>query len=371
MEPGYTQSIETALKNSHDTTERRVSGTDFGTFPDEVVGVIGEGKMGTGIFHYLANFDFKLVWLVSPNADVEKLIKQFNRKINRAFDAGIIGKEAFEKLKQTVISGRKESLSECGFIIEAVPEDAPLKRALFSELDGFVNRSCIFASNASSINPSLLIPSTARSDKFIGLHFFYPVALKNIVEFIATGQTSEQTIDRTGRFLKKIERNFIRLKESDGFILNRIFLDVQNEAFRLVQEGRCTYAQMDEIVKTRLFPFGVFDFCDSVGIDTMLASVKNYTSDYPHKMHYAPFTDKLQALCSQGRLGLKTNCGFYDYPLVPEDPGTPDEAEELASHLRFTYLSAAKRFTALAHLPVGEMNDAIKEYFGIEYGPFD
>lgn len=371
MEPGYSRSIKTALKNRDDNPKQIIVAEDPKTFQDEVVGIIGEGKMGTGIFHLLTDSGFKLVWLVSPHADVEKLIKQFNRKINRAFDAGIIGKDAFEKLTQTVISVRKETLTECGFIIEAVPEDPALKKALFSELDGLVNSSCIFASNSSSINPSRMIPSSERGNKFIGLHFFYPVALKNVVEFIVTDQTSEQTIDRAEHFLQKIQRNFIRLKESDGFILNRIFLDVQNEAFRLVQEGRCTYAQLDEIVKTRLFPFGVFDFCDSVGIDTILASVKNYTSDYPHKMHYAPFTEKLEALCSQGRLGLKTNCGFYDYPLVPENPGTPDQHDELASHLRFTYLSAAKRFTALAHLPVGEMNDAIKEYFGIEHGPFD
>ena len=335
------------------------------------IGIIGEGKMGTSIFYYLVGFGFKLVWLVSPAADPDKMMKQVKRKINRSLDAGIIEREAFDILGQTVISSDPESLADCNLVIEAIPESPELKKKLFSELDTLVHGDCIFASNSSSIHPSLLSPASARREKFVGLHFFYPVQLKNIVEFTTTSSTSDTTKVFVRQFLESIQRKYLEFDEPNSFVLNRLFLDFQNEAYRIVAEGRCTFAQMDQVVKERIFPFGVFDFCDSGGKDTMVAAVENYTAEYPHREYFTPFIGKLESLCAVGRLGMKTNSGFYDYPLENEEVRLPENSDEIAEHLRFTYLNASKRYTALAHLPVGEMNDAIKEYFGLEKGPFD
>lgn len=339
--------------------------------PIEVIGVVGEGKMGSGIFYYLTDHSFKLVWLVSPSANLEKLQAGFSRKINRAYHAGLIKEDAFNKLQQTRISNQLSDLSGCDLIIEAIPEEISQKQALFAELDAITQPHCIFATNSSSLLPSRLTPSEGRRDRVIGLHFFYPVALKNIVEFIITDQTAKGVEETTSLFLEKIGKRSILLEETNAFILNKIFLDVQNEAFRLVQEGHCSFAQMDWLVKEHLFPFGIFDFCDQVGIDTMLESIKNYTSEYPHKLSFAPFISALEALFKQGKLGVKNQHGFYDYPLEILETEPPGQAEALADHLRYTYLNASKRFTALAHLPIGEMNDAIKEYFGVDRGPFE
>jgi 3-hydroxyacyl-CoA dehydrogenase len=128
---------------------------------------------------------------------------------------------------------------------------------------------------------------------------------------------------------------------------------------------------MDRIVTNSLFTFGIFDFCDSVGIDTMLASVENYTRDYPHKSYYADFLSALSELVSAGRLGMKTNRGFYDYPLPETHAVAPTDADEIAEHLRQTWISSSKRHTATAHLPIDDANSAIREYFDIDKGPFD
>jgi 3-hydroxyacyl-CoA dehydrogenase len=127
---------------------------------------------------------------------------------------------------------------------------------------------------------------------------------------------------------------------------------------------------MDHLVSTRLFPFGVFDFCDSVGLDTMLASIRNYTRDYPHKDYFTGLTEAMESLIAKGRLGVKTHAGFYDYPMEDPPQEEPENAAKIEEHLHQTWFSSCKRFAALAHLPMDDMNHAIREYFSIPTGPF-
>ena len=333
--------------------------------------IIGEGKMGTNIFYYLVGFGFRLVWLVSRDADTEKLRQQFTRKINRSFEAGIIGKEAFDILEQTVISASPEAVADCDLIIETITENPELKLDLFLELDAIANQACIFSSNSSSVKPFLLSPGSERRKRFIGMHFFYPVALKNIVEVTFTTDTCLETRMVVESFLNNIRRRFITLDENNSFILNKIFLDVQNEAFLIVQKGHCSYIQIDQLVKTYLFPFGIFDFFDGVGLETMLCSIRNYIRDYPHKSCYSQLIETLSNLVSKGSLGMKTQKGFYNYPKEELAADEPINSAEIVDHLRQTWISSAKSFFAQAHIPVDDANHAIKEYFDISKGPFE
>jgi 3-hydroxyacyl-CoA dehydrogenase len=154
-------------------------------------------------------------------------------------------------------------------------------------------------------------------------------------------------------------------------MLNKIFLDFQNEAFLIVSSGRCSMAQMDQLVRDHFFPFGVFDFCDSVGLDTMLTSILNYTRDYPHRSYYALLIEKISSLVSQGRLGVKTQAGFYDYPMENKTINVPEGAASIIEYLQQSWLSSCKRFTAQAHIPIEDANHAIREYFDLSKGPFE
>ena len=108
------------------------------------VGIIGEGKMGTGIFNYLIDFDIELIWVCSAEADVDKINRQFNKKIKRALDAGIIDRSQYEKLQNTIVSPDLYSLTDCDLIIEAIPEFLELKKKLFVQLDRIVKPESIF-----------------------------------------------------------------------------------------------------------------------------------------------------------------------------------------------------------------------------------
>lgn len=335
------------------------------------VGIIGEGKMGSNIFYYLLDFNFTLVWICSQDADLEGIQKGFEKKIRRKLAAGILTEEQFHK-KNAGISITKDlhAVAACDMIIEAIPEIQERKLAIFQLMDVITQPDCIFTSNSSSINPGCLIPSAARKQTFAGLHFFYPVGIKNIVEITFPDTASEETRMRLLNFCENIQRKSLVLDEKNSFILNRIFLDFQSEAYQLVKAGHISMESLDELVRNNFFPFGVFDFMDSVGLDTMLSAIKNYIADYPHKDYYASLIQLLEEKISLGHLGRKSGQGFY--PLNENEVVVSDaDIKNIIHHLKQTFYSSAKRFTMQSHCAIHEMNDAIKEYFEMEKGPFE
>jgi 3-hydroxybutyryl-CoA dehydrogenase len=330
------------------------------------IGIIGEGKMGTNLLYYLVDMDFNLTWVCSQEADPDKLRRTFDKRLIRTLEAGIIDEERFKSILERInISNSLEDTASCELIIEAINEDAQAKQNLFRILDTIVNPRCIFTSNSSSINPSILIPSETRKHKFAGLHFFYPIALKNIVEVILTPESSENTRNELISFLKMIHRRFLLLEEKDSFILNRIFLHFQNEAFLLVNEKKASFQQIDRIVREQFFPMGVFEFFDSVGLDVILASIKNYSENDPSKEQYNPLIGQLQEHVSKGKLGLKTKSGFY-FDGISFDPGYPENDIEIFFRLKTSYEFEFKRLCRSSGIPAKELKNAMDEYFGSE-----
>ena len=339
-----------------------------------VIGIAGDGKMGTNIFNYLFDFPFPLIWKCHPSSDTDRLRRNVEKKLRRAGESGILDEKVLAiRHASTLVTSRDEDLAGCSLLIESISEDRELKLNFFRTADRIIAQECIFTSNSSSILPSELCPSTGRLENFAGLHFFYPVALKNIVELTLPKGTSAGTRRTLRDFLGVIRRNFLLLTESNSFILNRIFLDFQNEAFRLVQDSNITFRRMDRIVTENFFQAGVFCFFDSVGLDTMLASVKNYTRDYPHKDYYAGLIRDLEQRVQRGDLGQKSGRGYYDYPGSGEPPvpeSDPGMTGEIVTHLRHTLISAIKRFGARSGIPLDELKDSLNEYFGVEWNLF-
>jgi 3-hydroxyacyl-CoA dehydrogenase len=330
------------------------------------IGIIGEGKMGTNLLYYLLDMDFNLTWICSPEADLEKLRRNFSKRVGRSLEARIIDENRFQSIMGRIkISNTLEDIASCELIVEAITEDLEAKQELFRLLDTIAIPGCIFTSNSSSIKPSFLVPSENRKEKFAGLHFFYPIALKNIVEVIMTQETTKETLAQITSFMESIHRRFLLLEEKDSFILNRIFLNFQNEAFLLVNENKASPQQIDRIVRERFFPTGVFEFFDSVGLDIMLASVKNYSKDDPAEERFHPLIAQLQELVSKGRLGTKTKGGFYGEG-ISVDPGYPENDGKIIAKLQESYAHAFRWFCHSSGIPSAELKTAMDEYFGAE-----
>lgn len=330
------------------------------------IGIIGEGKMGTNLLYYLIDMNFNLTWVCSQNADFEKLRKTFDKRLIRTLEAGIFDEARVKSILGRInITRTLEDVASCDLIIEAINEDLQSKQELFRILDNIAYPGCIFTSNSSSINPSELIPSENRKDKFAGLHFFYPIALKNIVEVILAPESSKKTLSELTSFLEIIHRRFLLLEEKDSFILNRIFLYFQNEAFLLVNEKKASIQQIDRIVREQFFPIGVFEFFDSVGLDVMLASIKNYSKNDILKERYNPLIGQLQELVSKGRLGGKTKSGFY-FEGMSVDLGYPENDAKIISKLQASYVFAFNQLCHSSGIPLEELKTAMDEYFGSE-----
>ncbi len=327
------------------------------------IGVVGEGKMGSSIFYHFLGLGFEMRWLVSEMADVGKISRQVVRKSAR-IDSGI----AIEKPELSV---HPEILSGCDLVIEAIPEEIGLKKKLFKTLDKILEQKVIVSSNSSSIQPSELCPSMKRAPDFCGLHFFYPLNIKPFTEIITTNHTSEKTCNTLGSFLEKSGFISLIIPEKQGFILNKILLEVQNEAWHIVRSGECTFFELDKIVGEHLFPSAIFSMIDHIGIDILSVSIKNYIALYPNRNDYLGFVDVLDQMVSQGRIGKKCGLGFYSYPQKHLEISLPSNSDQIAEHLKQTWFSACKRFAAVSHLPLADLNDAIRDYFEIRKGPFE
>jgi 3-hydroxyacyl-CoA dehydrogenase len=343
------------------------------------IGVVGEGKMGSSIFFYLTGFDFHLVWLCSSEAKKEKALKTFIRKSKLLFQSGVLTEpEYISKSENTKVTASIDDLKDCDLIIEAISEEKHAKKILFESLHKAVNANCIFATNSSSVFPSQLIPSESRKDKVAGLHFFFPVPLKTTVELITGTSASVQTKESLHHFLLKINKRPFLQTEPHAFVLNRLLLDFQAGAFQVLMEGNLSHKEIDDLIRLAIFPVGVFEFFDHVGIDIMLASVKAYTQNADNKEFYAPLIKKMEELMQLNHLGIKTRQGFYDYD-HPEDPAVinSNEAYESAEFKKLIldrlwgyYIRSVLSVIESGICSRKDLAGYVQDYMGMDTDPF-
>lgn len=343
------------------------------------IAVIGEGKMGSSVFLYLNGFDYRLTWLCSSEAEKEKARKIFSKKTRLLFRSGVLTEAEFtSKSETTKVTTLVDDLKDCDLVIEAITEDVGVKKMFFKSLDKVVNADCIFTTNSSSVIPTYLIPSESRKDKFAGLHFFFPVALKNIVELITCTSTSLQTTEALCHFLLKIKKKPFQQDEAHAFILNRLFLDFQAGAYQIFLEDHLSYKEIDDLVKQYFFPIGVFEFFDHVGNDIMLSSIQNYVANFNDKEFYAPLLLKLQELVGSNLLGIKTKNGFYNYLQPDVSVASTDLCEQdlenykriATERLKDYYTQSVLSVIELKLCSREELAEAVKDYMGMDKDPF-
>lgn len=341
---------------------------------DYTIGIAGSGRMGTDIFYFLSDHDFPLVWLCVSDSERERQERLFMKKIDRRQAAGVLDAPARSSLvERTTITSDIRGLASADIVIEAITEDENAKRSFFRELSAVVGREAVMASNTSSIRPSLLADPDMGRERFAGLHFFYPVKLKNIAEIIRSDHTSGRSLDMLKRLLKTTGKPFLEMHENDGFILNRIFLDLQAEAWRCCERGLAGPRCIDSIVREDLFPSGVFGMFDAIGLDVVCASVEHYAEYGGDASFYGPLIGELRRLVALGRLGRKSGEGFYRYNGGGDDDAAPcGEAvrREISSVLLCLYINSACRALETGICDRDRLEHAIMECAAADRGPF-
>jgi len=285
------------------------------------IAVIGAGTMGIGIAHIMAQFGLK-VSLIDLN---EKILTESKKIISINIDRQIRKGTINEKQKKIILSNiifTKEfnkSVKNVELVVEAVPENFKLKKKLIKDLDSICKSDVIISSNTSSLSISNLALKTRYSDRIIGMHFMNPVPVMPLVEIVVGNSTSEKTIDSIKTLTKKINKSPLLVKDSPGFVSNRILLPMINEAIETLSQGVADVYSIDQIMKLGMgHPMGPLRLADLIGLDVCLSVLKVLENGFDEKK-YSP-NQLLIKMVEEGNLGYKTKRGFYGYDKDAKNP---------------------------------------------------
>lgn len=277
------------------------------------VGVLGCGLMGSGIAQVAAQAGYDVVVREVEQKYLDKGLGGIQKSLAKFAEKGKMQQSDMDacmgRLKGTT---NLQDLADCDIVIEAIIENAQLKKDTYAELDRIVKPSAIFASNTSSLTITELSMATARPKQFVGLHFFNPVPLMKLVEVVRTILTSDEAYEEAFAFAKSLGKEAVRCTDNSGFIVNRLLVPYLLDAIRAYEEGVGSIEDIDKAMMLGCgYPMGPFTLLDFVGLDTTYFITHVMYEEYQEKRFASP--PLLRKMVLAGRLGRKSGAGFYDY----------------------------------------------------------
>ena len=274
------------------------------------IGIIGAGTMGHGIAELCLIHGHDVVLINHKEENLTKAKRKITNSLKKMAEKGKISEEqiSISKLKTSV---NKKDLALCDIIIEAIIEDLNIKKALFKELDE-INRHAIIASNTSTIQITKLQENLSSPERVVGMHFMNPPVMMKLVEVVKGQQTNEETIAQSIDFLKKLEKIPIQVKDTPGFVINRLIIPMINDAAKLAQKEVANLEDIDSIMEIGAnHPIGPLKLADMIGIDVVVHILKLLEAQTGN-IKFKPCQLLVQKL-EQNKLGRKTGEGFYKY----------------------------------------------------------
>jgi len=278
------------------------------------VAVVGGGTMGNGIAQVFATAGIDVALVDAKPELVERALGTIGRSLERvAKKQGWPADRAPGVLARVRGGTDIAAARDCPVVIEAVSEDMALKRRLFEQLDGLAPATAVLASNTSSISITELAAATKRPDRVIGMHFMNPVPVMPLVEIIRGLATSDATYALTEDLTQRLGKTPVEVRDSPGFVSNRILMPMINEAAYCLMEGVASREAIDAVMKLGMsHPLGPLALADLIGLDTCLSIMEVLHAGLGDSK-YRP-CPLLRRMVAAGWLGRKSGRGFFEYP---------------------------------------------------------
>jgi len=277
------------------------------------VGVIGMGTMGGQIGIVCARGGFQTTLVDLSKELVDKGLNSIQSFLNSQVKKGKMKVEEMDEVLSLIrtTTDLSQALSEAEVVIEAVFEDLDVKKELFKKMDGICPKEAILGSNTSTLSITEMGAVTARAEKCIGVHFLIPAALTSLVEVVRGPETSDDTHKKVIDLLTQCGKETVTVLDSPGFVINRLYLPMVNEAFYVLGSSLANAEEIDRCcVRGLNFPLGPLAAADAFGLDILLNCMKTFHKEMGEKYRPAPL---LIELVEAGRLGRKSGRGVYDY----------------------------------------------------------
>ncbi|MEK6978042.1 MAG: 3-hydroxyacyl-CoA dehydrogenase family protein [Candidatus Hydrothermarchaeota archaeon] len=279
----------------------------------EEVGVVGLGLMGTGIAHSCALAGYRVVAAARREEALGRAVSEIRTSLARQVEKGRLAPAGMEKaLKMIKATTRLGDLKGSALVIETITEDLGAKKELLELLDSICKPTAILATNTSSIPIARLAEAVTRRDRFIGLHFFSPVAAMDLVEVVPLGATDKRVLEEADAFVASLGKIALRAPDRPGFIVNRLLVPYLMDAVGMLEEGVGSAEDIDKGMCLGCgHPMGPLALLDYVGLDTALTVAKNLHRESGDRRFEPPRL--LEEMVAGGRLGRKSGEGFYRY----------------------------------------------------------
>lgn len=269
--------------------------------------------MGAGIAQVFAQSGLKVILNDRAEEFAQKGLETITKNLDKAVKKEKISESDKEATLDNIeLSTSVESAKDVDFVIEAATENRELKLNIFKEIDEHAPEHAILATNTSSLSITDIATQTSRPDKVIGMHFFNPAHIMKLVEVITAITTSEETQEIVTALTEKVGKEPVAVKDSYGFVVNRVLIPMINEAAFLLGEGVATAEDIDSAMKLGAnHPIGPLALGDLIGLDVVLAILEVLNDGFKDpKYRPAPIIKKY---VEAGQLGRKSGKGFHSY----------------------------------------------------------
>lgn len=277
-----------------------------------IIGVVGSGAMGSGIAQVAATAGHQVLVYDANKQAADKAKQQLDKVLTSLQEKGKITSST-EILERIKFIDAIEDFKLCGLIIEAIIENLALKQQLFQSIENMVADDCILASNTSSLSIASIASACKKPERVIGIHFFNPAPLMPLVEIIPAITTEENVLKKSKEIIDSWKKITVIVKDTPGFIVNRVARSFYGEAIRIYEEGFADFATIDWAMKEfGGFKMGPFELMDFIGNDINYKVTETVWEQFFFEPRFKPSLTQ-KRLFEAKRFGRKSGRGYYDY----------------------------------------------------------